>query len=181
MSHPSLQDRVTRLDNARWHGGPFTKPRTMIVMHINDGDTFASSIEYLNTTTDKKASYHYGIEKDGRILRMTDSGIIAWHAGDSAWPNPVRATAGNPDRPNGGASVNDHAFGFCWASRGEAPTDAQLESAFWLCDFFMGLHGIALDMVRGHDEVAPGRKQDPLPAIDMNEFRALLATYRTLA
>jgi N-acetylmuramoyl-L-alanine amidase len=180
MSHPNLQDRVTRLDCAVHHGGPFVKPRTMIIMHINDGGTFASSVLYLNTTTDKKASYHYGIEKDGRILRMTDSGLIAWHAGDSAWPNPVRATPENPDKPNGGASVNDHAFGICWASQGELITDAQIESGLWLCDFFMGLHRIPVNMVRGHLEVSPGRKQDPGSAMDMDEWRALLTKYQAL-
>lgn len=181
MSRLDLQDRVTRLDSARWHGAPFTKPRTMIIMHINEGDTFASSIEYLNTTTDKKASYHYGIEKDGRILRMTDSALVAWHAGDSAWPSPLPATHANPDRPNAGRSVNDHAFGICWASQGERITDAQLESAQWLCGFFMGLHRIPVDMVRGHEEVSPGRKTDPGTAQPMDEYRALLTQYLVIA
>lgn len=181
MSHPSLQDRVTRLDNARWHGNAFTVPRTLIVMHTNEGGTFASSIEYLNTTTDKQASYHYGIEKDGRILRMTDSGLVAWHAGDSAWPNPIRATPGN-QRPNGGRSVNGHAFGVCWASQnGEKVTDAQIESALWLCGFLMGLHHIPVEMVRGHEDVSPGRKSDPGAAMKMDEWRALLTNYLATA
>lgn len=178
MSHPSLQDRVTRLDNAKWHGGPFVSPPSMIVMHINDGDTFASSIEYLNTTTDKKASYHYGIEKDGRILRMTDAALVAWHAGDSAWPNPVRATKQNPDRPNGGKSVNGHALGICWASRGEPVTDAQIESALWLCTLYMVPNRIPVELVRGHEEVSPGRKFDPGSAQPMDEYRALLTKYQ---
>ena len=181
MSHPSLQDRVTRVDSARHHGGPFTQPRTMIVMHINAGGTFARSIAYLNSTTKKKAAYHYGIEKDGQILRMTDSGLIAYHAGDSAWPNPVRATPSNPDRPNGGLSVNSRSFGICWASRGEKISDEQIESALWLCGFLMGLHRIPVGMVRAHSEVAPGRKFDPGSAQPMDEFRALLANYMALA
>ena len=178
MTHPSLQDRVTRLDSAKWHGGPFPAKPSMLVMHINDGDTFASSIEYLNTTTDKKASYHYGIEKDGRILRMTSPDLVAWHAGDSAWPHPVPATPDNPDRPNGGASVNKRAVGICWASHGEAITDAQIESGLWLCNLYLRANDIPIDMVRGHEEVSPGRKTDPGAAMGMQEWRALLTQYQ---
>jgi N-acetyl-anhydromuramyl-L-alanine amidase AmpD len=179
MSRPNLQDRVTRLDCAIYHGGPFPDVPTILVMHINDGGTFASSILYLNTTHDKKASYHYGIEKDGRILRMTDPGLVAWHAGDSAWPNPIPATAENPDKPNGGASVNHRALGICWASQGEPITDAQIESGLWLCDLYMQLYGIPVENVRGHLEVSPIRKSDPPPSsIVMDEWRALLTKHR---
>lgn len=179
MSHASLQRLVTRLDNAVHHGGPFGVQPDLIILHINEGDTFASSIEYLNTTEDKQASYHYGIERDGAIGRMCDPALIAYHAGDSAWPNPVRATPANPDHPNAG-SVNHRAIGICWANSGNGEqllTSAQLESAHWLCALFMGLHGIPLERVRGHYEIAPGRKRDPLPAIDMDTYRALLTTY----
>jgi len=171
MSHPSLQDRVTRLDCAVHHGGPFPAPPSMIVMHINDGDTFMSSVLYLNTTTDKKASYHYGIEKDGRIIRMTGPALVAWHAGDSAWPNPIAATPDNPNRPNGGASVNKRALGICGASRCERITDAQVESGLWLCHLYMLGNEIPVELVVGHLEVAPGRKSDPGSAMAMDEWR----------
>lgn len=178
MSHPNLQDRVTRLDCAVHHGGQFPVKPSMIVMHINDGDTFMSSVLYLNTTTDKQASYHYGIEKDGRIIRMTSPDLVAWHAGDSAWPHPVPATPDNPNRPNGGASVNHRSFGICWASKGEAITDAQIESGMWLCNVYMRANDIPVDLVRGHEEVAPGRKTDPGSAQSMDEWRALLTQYQ---
>lgn len=177
MSRPSLQDRVTRLDNAVHNGGLRPGSPTMIIMHATDGDSARSSITYLNTTADKQASYHYLIDRDGSILRMLAPTQIAYHAGDSAWPNPTPATPQNPDRPNGGKSVNRTSIGIAWANKGEPLTDAQLESALWLAGTFATQYRIPVERVRGHYEVSPGRKPDPMPAMDMDEFRALLTHY----
>lgn len=173
----SLQDRVTHLDNAVHNGGLRSRPVTMLIMHATEGGSARSSIDYLNTTTDKDASYHYLIDRNGDILRMTRANIIAYHAGDSAWPNPIRATPSN-QKPNGGRSVNAISIGVAWANDGEPLTDAQMESALWLADFLMTEYTVLLDNVRGHYEVSPGRKSDPLPAQAMPEFRALLQAYR---
>lgn len=84
-------------------------------------------------------------------------------------------------RMRGGEGVQGP-FGVCWASQGEKITDAQIESALWLCGFLMGLHRIPVNGVVAHREVSPGRKTDPPPsAIDMDEWRALLANYLVLA
>ena len=177
MTHPSLQDRVTRLDCAVHHGSLRAADPTMIVMHCTEGGSARSSIEYLNTTADKDASYHYLIDRDGSILRMTAPNIIAWHAGDSAWPNPIAATSDNPDKPNGGRSVNWCSLGIAWANDGEALTPEQIESALWLCSTEMAQYGIPAIMVVGHYEVSPGRKTDPRPAMDMGDWRAQLLAY----
>ena len=174
MSNTSLQDRVRHLDSAVHHGGlrPLSAI-TMIVMHTTDGDSAMSSINYLNTTSDKTASYHYVIDHDGTIYRMTSPNLVAYHAGDSAWPDPV---AGTGDRPNGGRSVNARSVGIAWANKGEALTDAQIESALWLCATYADT--VTTDLVLGHREVSPLRKIDPPPKVqDMNEWRALLANY----
>ena len=177
----NLQDRVERLDCAVHHGPLRVGTQvTLLVMHTTDGGSARSSIDYLNTTDDKTASYHYLIDRDGAILRMTAPNLVAYHAGDSAWPNPIPATRGNPDRPNGGRSVNRISIGIAWANKGEPLTDEQIESAEWLCGALCHEYAIDTAMVLGHREVSPGRKVDPEPqVIGMDEWRALLARYRT--
>ena len=118
MTRPSLQSRVVHLDNAVHHGELRQEKVSLIVMHCTEGGSAQSTIEYLNTTDEKTASYHYIIERDGTIYRMTAPNIVAYHAGDSAWPNPVPATPANPEKPNGGRSVNRRSIGIAWAHQG---------------------------------------------------------------
>lgn len=177
MTRPSLQERVTRLDNAAHQGGLRPGSPTMLIMHTTDGESARSSIAYLNSTADKQASYHYLIDRDGSILRMLAPTQIAYHAGDSAWPNPIPATRENPNRPNGGKSVNRISIGIAWANKGEPLTDAQIESGLWLAGTFATQYRIPVERVRGHSEVSPGRKTDPDAAIQPSEFRALLTHY----
>jgi N-acetylmuramoyl-L-alanine amidase len=174
MTHPSLQSRVVHLDNAKHHGGTrATNTITLIVMHTTAGDSAMSSIDYLNTTTGKSASYHHVIDRDGTIYRMCPITQVAYHAGDSAWPNPRRYPPGNH------TSVNTRSIGIAWANRndGEALTPAQKESALWLCALYCRDDAIPVSQVVGHCEVSPGRKTDPTPAISMDDWRAELAAY----
>ena len=174
---PSRQSKVVHLDNAVHKGG--RRPDsdiTLIVMHATGADsTGMASIRYLNTTHDKKASYHYVIERDGKILRMTPTNLVAWHAGDSAWPCPVRYPPGNE-----GHSVNKCSVGISWANDdvGEALTDEQVESGLWLCHVLMSQLGIPASRVVGHYEVSPGRKPDPRKAMSLREWRQMLEDTR---
>lgn len=174
MTHPSLQDRVVRLDNAVHHGGPRDRSRIdLIVMHATAGGSAMSSIDYLNSTTDKQASYAYVIDRDGIIYRMCPPAVIAYHAGDSAWPTPKRYPPGNH------SSVNPHSLGIAWANwdDGEALTPKQTESGLWLCSVFIRDPGVPVERVVGHYEVSPGRKSDPEPAIPMEVWRDQLTYY----
>lgn len=175
----SLQSRVKRLDNAVHHGGLRSDRITLIVMHTTEGGSAQSSIDYMNKTADKTASYHYLIDRSGDILRMTMPTLVAYHAGDSWWPDPVPQINGKPDRPNGGKSVNRCSVGIAWANRnGEPLTDAQIESALWLCATFCKDYRIPVANVIGHRECSPGRKSDPLPSVmRMDEWRALLTNH----
>jgi len=180
VSRPNLQSRVLHLDNAEHHGSLREGKPDLIVMHCTEGGTALSTIDYLNTTHDKTASYHYIIERNGAIYRMTNPVIVAYHAGDSAWPNPIAATSDNPDKPNKGASVNKRSVGIAWAHQGkEVLTDKQIESALWLCGFLMDSYSIPPSRVVGHYEVSPQRKIDPQPAMEMREWRKLLTNYLT--
>lgn len=182
MTHPSLQSRVTRHDDAVHHGGDRVHPISMVIMHATEGKEDAvACMRYLNTTTDKQACYHYLIDRDGSIHRMWPANKIAYHAGDSAWPKPKTATQSDP-MPNR-SSVNGISVGvaFCnnGANDGETLTPAQRESALWLVNWICQEQPepIRCRMVRGHYEVSPGRKVDPRPALDMDDFRGKLFDY----
>lgn len=170
---PSQQANVKRLDNARYKGARRDRSDiSVIVVHATAGDTAMSSINYLNRAdSDHKASYHYVIDRDGTILRMLPIEIVAYHAGDSAWPSPQRYPPGN-----GGTSVNKKSLGIAFANKqdGEDLTDEQMTSGLWLCRFWMESLSIPPSRVVGHYEVSPGRKSDPRPCLSMREFRQML-------
>jgi N-acetyl-anhydromuramyl-L-alanine amidase AmpD len=151
----------------------------LLLAHATDGYSAGSSIDWMNKDIDPegkkgprgKLSYHYIIERDGIIYRMKPIRFIAYHAGDSAWPNPVHWPAKNK------TSVNPYSIGIAWAlKKGERPTDLQMESGLWLFRFHMDTRQIPLSRVVGHDEVSPGRKFDPKEShINMSELRLELA------
>lgn len=119
-------------------------------------------IDYLNTTTERIASYHYVIDRPGDIVRMCRPEFVAWHAGDSAWPHPLRGDGTEECRPNGGRSINAISLGFCFANAdGEELTAEQLESGLWLAKVYGERYDIPPSLHLGHCEVSPGRKIDP--------------------
>lgn len=164
---------VVRLDNAVHHGGERVSDPSLIVWHSTEGGSAKSSIDYLNATDDKIASYTYVIDRDGTIYRMTHPSLVAYHAGDSAWPNPIRATRDNP-RPHGGRSINRISLGIAWANRtGEMLTVPQKASGLYLARIYCARYGLTPLQQIGHCECSPGRKTDPESAdnLTMNGWR----------
>lgn len=176
--HLSLQSRVRAVPQSPTHHGPSREMSAvdMIVMHCTAGASAMSSIEYLNTTADIAASYHFVIDRDGLIYRMCPVTVVAYHAGDSAWPTPVRYPPGN-----GGRSVNARSVGIAWANRNdgiEQLTRAQVSSALWLCSIYTGAAYVSTARVLSHAQVSPGRKTDPVPeTMPMDVWRTLLSLY----
>lgn len=162
---------VQRLDNAVHHGGVMVIDPALIVWHTTNGGSARSSIDYLNTTADKVASYHYLIDRDGTVLRMTEPSLIAYHAGDSAWPSPKHFPPGNHD------SINRLSLGIAWANKGEPLTVQQKASGLWLAKFYCAKYGLTPLQMIGHYECSPGRKTDPMPAIHMDDWRQQIREY----
>lgn len=175
----SLQVRVRHLDSARHHGP--VRPLSavnLLVMHATASgklETAQSVIAWMNGQK-SPISYHYVLDRTPEILRMTKPEVVAFHAGDSAWPNPARATPQNP-RPNGGRSVNSRSIGIAFVNNNHAEplTAYQVENGIWLCKFWMRRLGIGPESVVMHYEVSPGRKTDTR-AITGPEWREMLAS-----
>jgi N-acetyl-anhydromuramyl-L-alanine amidase AmpD len=169
-----LQSRVRILDNAKHHGGERGHP-SMIVWHSTRSRMTAEEVVgYLNTTTERNASYHYLLDRDGLIWRMCPVELCAWHAGDSAFPHPIPGDGTEDCKPNGGRSVNAISLGFAFCTmdkEGEQPTALQIESALWLAKVYMRRYDLPPSLNVAHKEVSPGRKTDPI-GLDMNDWRA---------
>ena len=123
-----------------------TEPWRGIVLHASDGFATSGSIEHLRKVG---FSYHYIIERDGRIIKLVPLSKIAFHAGVS--------------RSYLGKDCNHYTIGICFANyeSGKEPIKpAQLKSAAWLVSELKKAYpGIA--MLTTHYAVSPGRKTDP--------------------
>jgi N-acetyl-anhydromuramyl-L-alanine amidase AmpD len=172
---------VLRMDDALWHGGDrSTDQITLLVFHTTrDTGTFKSAMHYLNTTNEKKASYHYGIERDGQIIRMLPVEKIAWACGDSAWPRPIPGDGTEDCKPNGGKSVNAVSISIAWANADtEKLTVQQTAAGLWLAKVYWARCGIPVAKMLGHKEVSPGRKVDPnAVGFSMDDWRRQISSY----
>lgn len=145
------------------HGGQRSRTR-FGVLHMTAGGSALSSLKHLHSVG---LSYHYVIERDGVIYRGTPSNLIAYHAGESAWPGSA------------GGSLNPESLGVCLANwngsggRREEVSEAQYLSAVWLCAVLAEQYRVPADRWLGHLEVSPGRKTDP----DVEVFS--MAAYRS--
>lgn len=181
---PNCEPRVSRPDNARWQNGKrYEDDIYYLLAHATIGGGYASSsVPYMNRDLDdpkgpmKKVGYHYGIERNGAIVRTCDPLIVVPHAGDSAWPNPIHWSKGGNNR-----SINFRSVGIAFALlEGEKVSEMQADSGLWLFTTLMRRFHLAPSNVLGHKEVSPGRKFDP-DTLDMDLFRRQLAEVKLAA
>ena len=110
-----------------------------------------------------KVSAHYFIDEDGRILRLVDEGMRAWHAGVSCWQGRERLN----DCSIGIEIVNP---GHEWGYR--PFTEAQYLALEWLCPTLMEKFAIPRQRVLAHSDIAPDRKEDPGELFDWRRLAA---------
>ena len=106
------------------------------------------------------ASAHYMIGREGEVFNLVPLPYIAWHAGKSEL--------------NGRKYCNNYAVGIeMIATYDSGYTDEQYSSLAVLCSQMMIRYDISMDMIVGHEDVAPGRKKDPGPKFDWDRYRLL--------
>lgn len=156
------------------YGGVLVAPN-LIILHETDGRTAASAMRWQNRVplTGGKSSYHYLIDDPDEagghraIWRGVPTSRIAYHAGLSAWPLP-------PDPRMIRGSVNARSLGVAWcchSSAGDRVSEWQLEAGQWLVSVLCRRFDIPASGVRGHNEIAPHRRRDPV-TVDMQMFRS---------
>lgn len=170
--------------------GGAIKPR-WLVMHYTAGGSAQESITWLSDKR-AKASAHVVIARDGSITQMVDFNRRAWHAGTSTWKGVKGLNSASIGIELDGYGFLGNAGAGKWKFRGTVIPDSevlvgthklgtprggwaryprpQLEVALELAKLLVKTYGL-VDVI-GHDDISPGRKQDPGPAFDMPAFRA---------
>ncbi|MCC5935070.1 MAG: N-acetylmuramoyl-L-alanine amidase [Balneolales bacterium] len=164
-----------------------------IVIHYTGGPSARSAVNTFRNPQ-VKASAHIVIDYDGTIIQLIPFNRIAWHAGVSHWGDrhslnrySIGIEIVNPGYLTRSGSVWRGAYGDTYGEEQvmEAVHQNEAEPRWWrvfepeqmqachqLCEVLMQTYGIT--EILGHDEISPGRKQDPGPAFPMDRFRGRL-------
>jgi len=140
------------------HPSPNFGPRrgglspSLIVLHYTAMDSAERARDWL-CDPESQVSSHYLIGRDGRIWRLVDEAMRAWHAGAGDW--------------KGQDDINSRSIGIELDNDGGSPFSEPLMSTLeGLLDDLMHRHGIPAAGVIAHSDLAPGRKIDPGPRFD---------------
>ncbi len=177
------------------HGGTFANDLPdAIIIHFTAGASAESSVKWL-CNPQAKASAHVVVGRDGSITQLVPFNMVAWHAGTSSYgarngynkfsigieidnPGRLRKTEAGTFQAAFGRTYeaelvikavhrNEHAESY-WL----AYTEAQIEAVFELCATLCETYKIR--EILGHEEIAPGRKDDPGPAFPLDRLRQRL-------
>lgn len=165
-----------------------------LILHFTGGSSAESSTSWL-INPQAKASAHVVIGRDGSIVQLVPFDTVAWHAGSSTYgsrsgynrfsigieldnPGRLKRTEGGeyiasfgrkypPEQVIAATHRNERRESF-WL----AYTEPQLEAAFELCSVLCAHYPVR--EILGHEEIAPGRKDDPGPAFPLDRLRQRL-------
>ncbi len=122
-----------------------------IIIHYTGMKTAEDALDRLCDPT-SEVSAHFTIDEDGTIYRHVDPDKRAWHAGVSQW----RDREGFNDFSIGIELVNPgHEFGY------RPFPEGQIEALIILMKSLYQNYPINPELVLGHSDIAPDRKQDP--------------------
>lgn len=178
-----------RLPAARWCPSPNFGPRpegasiTLLVVHnisLPPGkfggpeieDFFCNRLDhsahpYFETIAGMQVSAHALIRRDGSLVQFVSLLDRAWHAGRSCF--------------RGEEECNDFSIGIELEGTDTEPyTEAQYRRLAEMARLIMlAWPEVTPERLTGHCDIAPGRKTDPGPAFDWQQFRAMLADVKT--
>lgn len=130
-----------------------------VVLHGTWTQTLEETLSFLTDNNPDRAggrvSAHYVIDKNGDIYQLVDEAHRAWHAGIGEWQ-------GVTDMNSASIGIEIQNYGL----KGGAPdpyTNAQMTALSELLKDIMARHAIPPENVIGHEDYAPGRKDDPGP------------------
>lgn len=138
-----------------------------VILHYTSAD-LQRSLELL---TQGEVSSHYLIsdETPPRIYRLVDENRRAWHAGDSVWQGRTWLNASSLGIEIVNPGYTDDASGRrTWHPYSEA----QIELLIALLKDIRERHGLTVDSIIGHSDVAPQRKVDPGPQFPWQRLAA---------
>jgi len=161
-----------------------------LVVHYTAGRDLESSVRWL-TDPAARASAHLLIGRDGQIVQLAPFDRVTWHAGQSRWRGleGLNRHSIGIELDNAGALERQAGRWRAWfgadyveqevleathkhetAGRGwHLFTEEQLDATALVARILVDHYG--LKDVIGHDDIAPGRKQDPGPAFPVASVR----------
>lgn len=123
-----------------------------VVLHHTAMATSEAAIARLSDP-EAQVSSHYVICKTGRVFRLVNEEMRAWHAGAGEW--------------QGLQDMNSRSIGIELDNCGTGPFSPPLMDALGLLlRDVLHRHSIPPHHVIGHSDMAPGRKADPGPYFD---------------
>ena len=196
QKHRLLRDgRAVELLLSPNSGGAFAALPRILVVHFTAGASGRSSAEWFRSAENRSSSAHLVIDRDGTAIQCLPFDTVAWHAGRSQWKGLVGlnrhalgielANWGHLTRRGSGWATPSgqpiadpvmaaHRNGNPDGSRGaigwEPYPAAQVRALEVIARALAATYGIT--EIVGHDDIAPTRKSDPGPALDMARLRA---------
>ncbi|AXI99979.1 N-acetylmuramoyl-L-alanine amidase [Cyclonatronum proteinivorum] len=191
----ATHDKVTGKDSGAYASG---LPDT-IVIHYTGGPSLRSAVNTFKNP-EVRASAHIVIDYDGSVVQLIPFNRRAWHAGQSQWGERTslnQYSIGIEIVNPGYLMQHGNIWYGMFQDRYEADKVIQAVHAneqkprWWrvfepeqiaackaLCEALIETYNIK--EILGHDEISPGRKQDPGPAFPLERIRTrLLDTNRS--
>lgn len=138
---------------AHWVESPNYDVRrpVIIVLHFTDQHSVQESLDTLRSSNSQgQVSAHYLIGAGGDIYQLVDDDKRAWHAGGGRWGTIT--------------DLNSSSIGIELDNDGQSPfAQAQIDSLLRLLDDLTTRLRIPRTQIIGHEDLAPGRKNDPGP------------------
>lgn len=192
---PDGQDANIQVERSPNHGGKFpaNQPDT-IVIHYTAGRSAKSAVKTL-MREGSGVSAHLVMAREGEIYQLVPFDTVAWHAGPSTWAGRtgLNKYSIGIEIDNAGPLTRTGDGNFAaWFGGSYAAADAiegvhrnERVSRFWhryseiqieqveeICALLIARYGITT--IVGHEEIAPGRKNDPGPAFPLDKLRTRL-------
>ena len=161
-----------------------------IVIHYTAGRSGESSAAYL-CKDHVKASAHIVVDISGKIFQLVPFNTIAWHAGPSSHNGRtgLNKYSIGIEIDNAGVLEKSGAVYRSWFGKTydesevvfarhrnesekrywHAYSEVQILRVFDICEALMNHFNIS--HIVGHEEISPGRKQDPGPAFPLDKLR----------
>ncbi len=192
--HLIVGDNVTQMDCPKNKEKFAPGNLDTIVIHYTAGRSAESSANFLAGPV--KASAHMVIGREGEIYQLVPFDTVSWHAGDSFYRNRkwlnkysigieldnagVLTKVGSEYQAWFGKKYQANEAVFATHRNETSPkywhtyTEQQIDKCRQVCE--MLIEKYKLNTILGHEEISPGRKQDPGPAFPLDKFRDNLLT-----
>lgn len=165
-----------------------------IVIHYTAGKSAETSTNFL--CGEVQASAHLVIGRKGEIYQLVPFDTVAWHAGRSHYGNKsgYNQYSIGVEIDNAGWLEKAGTEYIAWfggrylennviqaTHRNETKprywhvyTPEQIEACRQICELLIKNNNYNITTILGHEEIAPGRKQDPGPAFPLDRLRTNL-------